>query len=260
MKIKHVMVSTAVAAVLAGGVMVGAQDDTPTPPENPPTTSQMGPRFGGFRDGGFRDRMRQQGVNINHAEVLQLAETYTGLTQDELREALTADEETTLGSLIEANGESVEDFVAEAAVPVMERIDEAVADGVLTEERASEMQERVTARLTDLVETASLGRFRDGRLGAGLARFDGELIETYTGLTPLEAAEQLRDGATMAELIEANGESVDDFIAEAVIELEAAIDERVEARKATLEDDVTAIVNGERPIMPPIRQGGPRGR
>lgn len=83
------------------------------------------------------------------------------------------------------------------------------------------------------------------------------LIEEYTGLTQEELQEALQDGSTLAELIAANGESVDDFIEEAV-ELEGErLDEAVEEGVLTEDEatemlelfteNITARVNDEQP-------------
>jgi hypothetical protein len=87
-----------------------------------------------------------------------------------------------------------------------------------------------------------------------------ELIEEYTGLEPAALREALRDGQTLAELIEANGQSVDAFIADAVAAGSERIDtaitdftEHAETLRSTLEDRITARVNGER-YQPPAAE------
>lgn len=108
------------------------------------------------------------------------------------------------------------------------------------------------------------GRFGfDGPIGRGFGLQGGfgpgihmgvglELIQEYTGLEPIEIRQALRDGQTLAELFEANGQSVDDFIAEAVAAGNERIDtalanmaERAGTLRSTLEERITAAVNGE---------------
>ena len=105
-----------------------------------------------------------------------------------------------------------------------------------------------------------------GRRNRG--RFDNmhelhDIITEATGLTLQEIRQQVADGATLAEVIEANGGSVDDVVTQVV----AAITERVTegqangnltAERATeilenLEQNVRDMLNGEMPFMP---QGG----
>lgn len=254
--LKQALIGTLISAVLASGSvgasLVNAQD-TPTDPAPTaePAPGGRGGFFGG-RGGPFGGRNGDFGVNIDRAEVQALLETYTGLTSDELREQLRAG--ATLTALIEANGQSVEAFVAEAAQPVFDRIDEAVASGRMDAARAEELKANVTERLTNRLENPQPRR--DGPLAN---RLDGEILalaEGYTGLSADELREQLRNGATLADLITANGGDVDAFIAEAVVVAEADIDERVAQQKANLPAIITALVNGERPaITPPAAAG-----
>jgi len=90
-------------------------------------------------------------------------------------------------------------------------------------------------------------RGRGGRGGNGL---DLEIAETYTGLTREEIITAVRGGETLAQLIEANGQSVEAFITEVVSETTAKIDARTATIKAKLESNITARVYGERPPAP----------
>ena len=93
------------------------------------------------------------------------------------------------------------------------------------------------------------GRMRGG-FGLG-----AELLEDYTGLDPAAIREAHMNGQTLAELIEANGQSVDDFIAAALASAYERLDTAVEndritetvaaEMKANLEERLTAMVNGE---------------
>jgi hypothetical protein len=79
-----------------------------------------------------------------------------------------------------------------------------------------------------------------------------DLALEYTGLSVTELHTARMDGQTLAELIEANGQSVDAFVEAAVAATSARIDERLanateqaETLKSTLADRITAQVNGE---------------
>jgi hypothetical protein len=99
-------------------------------------------------------------------------------------------------------------------------------------------------------------RGQGGRFGRGL-RMGPELMDLaleYTGLSLTELRQALREGQTLAELIEANGQSVDAFVEAATAAISARIDERLaeqaeraEELKAALPDRISALVHGERP-------------
>lgn len=250
--LKQMLVSGIASLVLMAGVagtaVVGAQDD-PTTPE--PTIDETFDGRGGFfggRDGrGPRGERGGFGINIDRAEIEVLLETYTGLAPDELRAELRGG--ATMAELIEANGQSVDDFVAEVAAPAYERINEAVANGRIDETQAETLRAEVTARLTERLQSE-----RPRRGDRTFDRFNGEMLtlaESYTGLTAQEIAMELRGGATMADLITANGGDVDAFIVEAVALGEAQIDERSAQRKEALPGIIEALVNGERPNRNP---------
>jgi hypothetical protein len=96
---------------------------------------------------------------------------YLGLGLDDLREALR--DGTTLAELAEQQGKDVDGLVDVIVAQSTERIDEAVADGKLTEERAAEVKENLEARVTELVENGG-PRFRHGPGGHGPRfRWDG---------------------------------------------------------------------------------------
>ena len=254
-KLKQLLISGIASLTLmtgiAGTAVVGAQDDPTTP--DPTTEEPFNGRFGMF--GGPRNGPGPRGgfgINIDRAEIEVLLETYTGLTPDELRSQLR--EGATVAELIDANSQSVDAFVAEAAAPVYQRIDEAVANGRIDEAQAEPLKSQFTERLTEGLQS---DRPRRGeRL---MNRLDGEILalaESYTGLTAEQIVTELRSGATLADLITANAGDVDAFIAEAVTVTETRIDERAAQRKAALPGMIEALVNGERPnVMPPAADG-----
>lgn len=81
-----------------------------------------------------------------------------------------------------------------------------------------------------------------------------ELILEYTGLTAEELQTNLMDGATVAELIEANDQSVDDYIAAVLAEHEERLQTAVDERLARLEENLTAQVNSQ--FTPRAGRGG----
>jgi hypothetical protein len=119
----------------------------------------------------------------------------------------------------------------------------------------------VLALLVGAVSAQDGGRRNRGRFDTMRELHD--IVTEATGLTMQEIRQQVEDGATLAEVIEANGGNVDDVVTQVV----AAITERVnEAQgngnlteeRATeilenLEQNVRDVLNGEMPFM---QQGG----
>jgi hypothetical protein len=147
MKLKKI----ALTALLASSLLVSAgtilaQDET-TPPDTQAQQNYRGPR--GMQEGrGPRERF---GPHVRaridfRLDMLGYAEEYTGLTVTELREAHQNGQ--TLADLIVANGQSIDDFIAVVVGDVNGRIDEAVANGRITAERAEQMKATVLERLT----------------------------------------------------------------------------------------------------------------
>ena len=101
----------------------------------------------------------------------------------------------------------------------LETIDEALAEGRITEEQAAKMRERVQ-------EGASLFPKRPHhRPGAGV------IVGSAAQVLDMEKAglvEQLKDGSSLAEVAEAQGMSVEVFTAALLSQTEAQIDEMVD--------------------------------
>ena len=88
-----------------------------------------------------------------HFEILTAAASYLGMTEAELREAL---ESQTLAEIAKEKGKTVSGLVQALVTAQEKRIDEAVADGRLTQEQATELK----ADLADHMEALVKGEFR----------------------------------------------------------------------------------------------------
>jgi hypothetical protein len=108
--------------------------------------------FGGGLHGGL-------GFGV-HAHVLGLeaAASYLGMTETELREAL---RDSTLAEIAREEGKTVDGVVKAIVADKTKRIDEAVANGRLTEEQGSDLK----ARLSEHVEALVNGELRGGLRG-----------------------------------------------------------------------------------------------
>ena len=96
--------------------------------------------------------------------VMARALEFLGVTPEEAREAL--GEGRTLADIAEANGSSGDELVEFLLEQIESRLDEAVAEGDLTEERKAEIVENAEQRLTALVDgKVDLPRPHDRRRG-----------------------------------------------------------------------------------------------
>ena len=113
---------------------------------------------GGFGRGGHHHR----GVHMG----LETAATALDMTPDELREALSV-EGATLASVAEAQGVDVQVVVDALVAEAQEHLDQAVADGHLTQAEADEKAAELEARITEMVNSERPDRpgpgFRGGR-------------------------------------------------------------------------------------------------
>ena len=177
----------------------------------------------GFKQGRF-------GFGPDSSSILEA----TGLDEAVVYEALR--DGSTIAELIEANGGDVDSVIAELVTAATDDINASVAAMLET------LEADITAQLH-----SGLGRFEGGkgrpmpRGGFGLRDMKAVVLEA-TGLES-EAAlrEALKDGSTIAELIEAN----DGDVASVIAELTASATENINARMAAmLEADITAQFRG----------------
>lgn len=96
--------------------------------------------------------------HFGHFELLETAASYLGLTEAEIREAL---EDKTLAEIAEEQGKTASGLVQELVATQTKRIAEAVADGRITEEQATELKAELSERMQELVNGELRAR-RDG--------------------------------------------------------------------------------------------------
>ncbi len=133
----------------------------------------------------------------------------TGLTPAEIRKQV--QDGATLAEVIEGSGASVDAVVSEAVTVITARVNEAVENGTITQERADEILDTLEEDITERLN-AERPLERPGRPGRGAAgqvmRIMVETITNELGIEPRDMVQQVRDGATPAEVIEANGGDV----------------------------------------------------
>lgn len=103
---------------------------------------------------------------FGHFELLETAASYLGMTEAELREAL---EGNTLAEIAKEQGKTAAGLVQQLVATQTKRIDEAVADGRITDEQVTELKAGLNERMQELVN----GELR--------ARGDGERHRFWPG-------------------------------------------------------------------------------
>ena len=92
---------------------------------------------------------------FGHFELLETAASYLGMTEEALRDAL-ADQ--TLAEIAEEQGKTASGLVQQLVATQTKRIDEAVADGRITEEQATQLEAGLNERMQELVNRELRGR------------------------------------------------------------------------------------------------------
>lgn len=172
-------------------------------------------------------------------EVLNIVADATGLEPREIAERVRAGE--TLAQIITAQGGDVTAVTSQIVAAISDRVNTAVAEGRITQERADEilldLEARVTRVLNGEYELAGAGLGRGERGGMrGDAGFGVlQRAAEATGLTAQEIATQMRDGQSLAAILSANGVDVQVFIDESVAAFDARMAEAVAAGRITQE-------------------------
>lgn len=179
-------------------------------------------------------------------QVMQIIAGDLGITPADI---LTQLQDQTLAEVIEANGGSVEAISAEITEAMTARVNTALEQGVITQERADE----ILAALPASIESALNGElsalqphilrdlrqpgFDGGRTpGSHFPRLNSGWNNTRpllnaavdaTGLTAQELAQAVRDGSTLGEVITANGGDPAAVIQSALATVQTSLDEAV---------------------------------
>lgn len=187
-------------------------------------------------------------------EVMDIVTEATGLTQAEVMQQLR--DGSTLSEIITANGGDVEAIKEEVRVLVIARIETAVTDGRITQERADEMLANLPDRITQVFD--EVHNFEGRPFNSVERGIFGELIqsiETVTGLTGQEIAEEILGGATLSDVISNNGGDVEAIKIEMLALVTTHVNERVANGDITQEqadailvqaaDEINAWLSGD---------------
>ncbi len=162
------------------------------------------------------------------------------------------------------SSDKLEDATRAAAV---DQVDQALADGRITQEQADEMKSRIESGEAPLFLGPGAFGFRHGGPGGnerGHHFFFGEKLSSaaeFLGLTEAGLRQKLRDGQTLAQVAEAQGKSVEGLKRAILDGARSALDEAVAGERLTqeqadalyerLQGSIDDLVNGK------LR--GPRG-
>lgn len=136
-----------------------------------------------------------------------------GIDEAELMEALR--DGSTLAEIAEANGVDAATLVEAMTAAATEAIDEAVADGLITQDRADAMLENLPGRITDQLDRSFSGRHGRHHHHHPVARgFIGDEVSEILGLDKAEIHELLEDGQSIAEIAEAQGVDPESLISD----------------------------------------------
>lgn len=248
-----------IVSVIAAVSIVGAvsAQDTTTPP--PADQTQQGAL-----------PLRPNGGVPVLRDLLQIVATDLNLEPQAVIEQMRGQ---TLAAVITAQNGDVAKVTADVVAAVTERINQAVADGRLTQERADE----ILGNLSDTVTQALNGELRGQRLdrlggqrpGLGGQRPNSGVrpnmlnrdvrpllgaVQDALGLTGQQIAEELRGGSTLGEVIAAhNGDSaaiIDAAIASATERLDA-----VRAEGTLTQEQENAMISGLKAFYEAILNG-----
>jgi ribosomal protein S20 len=228
LRASRVLASTALAASLAGGGVLGtaAVAGAQTGDDRPPAESDRPP-------GG-------------HGPKLEAAAQALGLSEDDLRTRLR--EGNTIAQVAQAQGVDVQTVIDAMVAAANARIDQEVQEGELTAEEANERKANLPESITRLVN--------EGKPRGGGPHGRGPKLEAAAealGVSEEELREQLRDGKTIAQVAEDRDVDKQQVIDAMVAAATERIDQKVQEgdlaaeeaneRKADLEERITTLVN-----------------
>ena len=123
-----------------------------------------------------------------------------------------------LAAIAEANDVTTDDYVAAVVEAATTAIDDAVADGKLSEDRAATIKEGLTDKVTAMVtsEAGWHGRSRGWAVKLDSKPSPVVVLSELSGLSVEEIREQRVEGTSLADIGEANDVSKDDYVDELV--------------------------------------------
>ncbi len=244
-----VLIVTVLALVVTGVVL--AQEPTPPTDETAPVDESgagLGPGMG--RMGGRPGRGGRS---------LQSLADALGVDLDQVQGALAG----TVVELAEAQGMTLDELVDALVAPMIERIQQAVDNGRITQEQADEQVAQMEEHMLEALESGSWFSTGPGMgRGGPRGRQGGLRLETLSetlGLTVEEVQEALADGQTVAELAEAQGVALADIVDALIAPMVERIQQAVDDGRITQEQADEQIAQMEEHMLEALESGGMGG-
>jgi polyhydroxyalkanoate synthesis regulator phasin len=177
--------------------------------------------------------------------------SYLGLSESELRTQLEAGK--TLAQIAAAQGKSVSGLKDVIYAEAKSKLDQAVANGKVTESEAQTMLADLKSHLDDIVnETGPPG----GSFQVGVEIF-GPAVAGYLGLSESELRTQLEAGQTLAQIAAAQGRSVDGLKDVIYAKAKSELDQAVADGKLTASQEQTMLAKLESNLDDIVNRTGP---
>ena len=188
---------------------------------------------------GGRGEGRGQGGDVR--EAVQAVVDATGLEAQEIMQQLR--DGATLSEIIVANDGDPNNIIAILIGLVTEKTNQAVTDGVITQERADEILANAETHITNLVNNP----LPQGGMGGNHREFERVFMDALegTGLTREEVRTQLQDGASLRQVLTDAGLDVAALTSEALANAKTRLDEAVANETLTAEDAAARLVELE---------------
>lgn len=263
---KRLAAIAAVTASLVTGSVAGAVLGAPTTSvaqeATPDPSATVTPAPGDRPDGPGRHH-GPRGGRPNLAVVA----TALGVTEAELKAELRAGQ--AIAQVADSRGVALQGVIDALVADATEHIDQAVADGDLTAERAEALKAELPDRMTHFVNRAG-GPGRGGPGGPGRGgpgRVSLAVAAEALGVSEADLHAALHDGQSMADVAEAQGVAVQTVVDALIADATARIDEKLAAGditqqqadelKAALPERIATIVNRDGPPHPGHGGHGP---
>jgi uncharacterized protein YidB (DUF937 family) len=184
--------------------------------------------------------------------LIQAAADETGLLPREIMQQVR--DGATLAEVIAANNGNVDTVVTNAVTEATEQINTAVANGNLSQEQGDELIASLETVFTDAVNGELPGRPVQRAVARGIVR----QVSEATGLEVSDVVDQLQGGASIADILTANGVDVDAFIGDVIARAEERLNravangritqERADEMLARLTERLPELVNETHPV------------
>jgi 3-hydroxyacyl-CoA dehydrogenase len=196
---------------------------------------------------------------------LSATASVTGLTTEDVLTALQSGQ--TFAQIAEANDQPADEVIDAARALLQEQLDQAVTEGRITQEQADAKLANFDANASTIVNSTMVGKGGhgpgDGRFGRGGVDTLLSATATVTGLTTDEVITARQSGQSLAQIVEANGQTVDDVIAAARTQLEDLLQQAVTDGRITQEQADAKLANFDATAverMSSTYTGHPHGR